>query len=103
MIEDDDRADTYAKVFQIGTAQVSIDYYANEPRPGPAWIFTVQRGGVKRIYKYTLRPQHEEEIQSCTTDELRARFLLRHVRAAEPVKTIKLGGNDEPSGPVDKR
>jgi hypothetical protein len=91
MTHDDHRQDSYAQVFHIGNAHVSVDYYADQPKPGPHWIFTIERAGIKRIYKYTLRPNHLLEMQAAKSSKQIAEFLLHHVKSAEPVKTVKRG------------
>jgi hypothetical protein len=91
MTHDNHREDSYAKVYKIGDDEVSIDYYALHPKPGPLWIFTVKHKGIERIYMYSLRPNHILELQAARTSEQKAHFLHRHVRSSEPVKTIKRG------------
>lgn len=99
---DESRIDSYAQVYQIGDDKVSVDYYAVEPKPGPHWIFTVERKGIKRVYKYTLRPQHILERRAARTPEAIAVFLHHHIRSAEPVKTLKRD-DDESEGTAHKR
>jgi hypothetical protein len=89
MMSDSHRPDSYARVFHVGNDEVSVDYYADQPKTGPHWIFTVKHKGVERIYKYTLRPNHILEMQAAKTNEQIARFLHHHVKSAEPVKTVK--------------
>lgn len=102
MTRDKSRGVSYAEVFHIGTADVSVDYYSGAPAPGPHWIFTVKRAGGVRTYKYTLRPEHAEERGTCTSGAMIAGFLLRHLRSAEPVQVIKREEDDESEGPADK-
>jgi hypothetical protein len=91
MTHDDHRQDSYAKIYKIGEDEVSIDYYALHPKPGPLWIFTIKRRGIERIYMYSLRPNHELELLAARTNEQKAHFLHRHAKASEPVKTVKRG------------